>query len=154
MILQSAIIQLINDKLLADGYFLVGVEVRQANNIIVLIDSEVGVSIDYCAKISRLIEETFDRDKEDFALEVSSPGVGQPFKVLKQYQKHSGKEVKVLTKSKKNVVGILSDVTEKGFAIKEEKHVKIEGNKKKVIQVNEHRFDYEDITSVKEVIKF
>ena len=29
----------------------------------------------------------FDRDEEDFELEVSSPGMGKPFKILRQYEK-------------------------------------------------------------------
>ena len=154
MIMQSAIIQLISDKLSDDGYFLVSVEVKPSNIIIVLIDSDEGVKIDYCVKIAKLIESSYDRDEEDYSLEVSSPGIGQPFKVLRQYQKHVGKEVEVLTKNKNSVIGILSDVTETGFNIKEEKSVKLEGKKKKIVQVSEHRFNYDDITSVKEVIRF
>ena len=154
MVLQSTIFQLISDKLLADGYFLVSVEVGPSNAIIVLIDSDKGVTIDYCANISRLIENSLDREQEDFSLEVSSPGIGQPFKVLRQYQKCIGKEIEVLTKDKVKVVGILLDVEGSRFRVSEEKLTKLDGKKKKVVQVVEHQFNYDDIVSTKEVIRF
>ena len=51
-----------------------------------------GVTIEECAKVSRIIESGLDREIEDFELEVSSPGLNSPFKVLPQYFKNIGKE--------------------------------------------------------------
>jgi ribosome maturation factor RimP len=154
MILQSSIIELINDKLEADGYFLINIDIKPSNDVIVFIDSEKGVSIDYCVEISRLIENSLDREIEDFSLEVSSPGVGQPFKVLKQYKKNIGKEVEVFTNNKIKIVGILTDVSEEYFKIREEKKVKIENGKKKELQIKLHQIGYDEIKYVKEIIKF
>jgi ribosome maturation factor RimP len=154
MILQSSINELICDKLDRDGYFLVKIEINSSNDVTVLIDSEKGVSIDYCVQISRLIEKSIDREVEDYSLEVSSPGLGEPFKVLNQYKKTIGKEVEVFTNNKIKIVGILTDVSENYFKIKEEKKVKVEGNKKKELQINLHQFRYDDIKYVKEIIKF
>ena len=154
MILQSTINELINNKLEADGYFLVDIEIKPSNNVIVFIDSEKGVSIDYCAEIARLIEKSIDREVEDYSLEVSSSGIGQPFKVLRQYKKNIGKEVEVFTDKKVKIVGILTDASEECFQVKEEKRVKVEGAKKKELQIELHKFGYEKIKYVKELIRF
>ena len=53
------------------------------------LDSPEGIDIDTCAAITRRIEEVFDRDKEDYSLEVGSAGLTSPFKVKGQYEKTS-----------------------------------------------------------------
>ena len=75
----DTIITLIEEKLTEDQ-FIVEVEVSPANQISVQIDSENGISIDDCVAISRQIEGNLDREEEDFELQVSSAGLGQPFK--------------------------------------------------------------------------
>jgi len=154
MVLQSTIVEIVNDKLENDGCFLVSVEIKPSNSIFVTIDSEKGISIDYCVEISKLIEHTLNRDTEDFSLEVSSAGIEQPFKVLKQYHKNIGKEVEVLTNKKTKIKGILTEVSEKGFTVKEEKTVKSEKGKSKELQVEMHQFDYDEIKYIKEIIRF
>ncbi|MDR2926642.1 MAG: ribosome assembly cofactor RimP [Cytophagaceae bacterium] len=154
MITQSAIVELIGGTVENDGYFLVSVEVKPSNAITVFIDREDGVSIDYCVKISRLIEGAFDREVEDYSLEVSSPGIGLPFKVLGQYRKNTGKEVDVVVKDGRKISGILTDANEEGFTVKEEKMIRPEGQKKKELQITDYRFNYIDVKSVIEIIKF
>lgn len=154
MISQSQIIDVINEKLEADGYFLVSAEVKPSNLIIVFLDGEKGVPIDYCVKISRLIENSFDREAEDFSLEVSSAGIGQPFKVPRQYAKNIGRSVEVMTKDSKKITGILTEASQTGFVVKEEKMVKPEGKKKKELQVFNHAFNFDEVKFVKEIIKF
>ena len=58
--------------------------------------------------LSRFIEEGLDRDEEDFDLEVGSAGIGQPFKVLQQYEIHLGDEVEILTTAGKKLQGRLT----------------------------------------------
>ena len=77
-------------------YFLVDVTVSKTNKVTVEIDNKDGVWIDDCCELSRFIEEHFDRDVEDFELEVGSSGIGQPFKVMQQYVNHVVKKVVVL----------------------------------------------------------
>ncbi len=55
-----------------------------------------GITIDECAAIHRHIEKSLDRDKEDFELQVSSPGLDMPFGVIEQYYKNEGKKVEVV----------------------------------------------------------
>ncbi len=143
---------LIADKLEADGFFPVEVTVKPGNRIEILIDSKNGVPIEYCVEISRLVEHSFDREQEDFELEVSSPGIGQPFKVVDQYHKCLDRPVEVMDKEGKIQKGILEEVNDDGFVVKEEKMVKPEGKKKKELQVLHHQFSFEDVKRVKEIL--
>jgi len=152
MITKEQIIGLIATKLSEDGFFPVDVSVKPGNKIEVLIDSNNGVPIEYCVEISRLIEHSLDRDTEDFELQVSSPGIGQPLKVTEQYHKCIGRPIEVLTNEGKTRKGILEDVKKEGIIVKEEKMIKPEGKKKKELQITNHSFSFDEIKRVKEIL--
>jgi ribosome maturation factor RimP len=154
MISKEQIMGIIQQKVEEDNYFVVDVEVKPSNKVIVHLDGDQGVPIEFCVSISRLIEHTLDRETEDFELEVSSPGIGQPFKVHRQFIKNIGRQVEVITRDGMKHSGELISVTQEGFRVKAEKMVKPEGKKKKELQVSEHPFIFEEVKSVKEIIKF
>ena len=82
-------INTINGEIVARGLFLVDVFVGRDNDIEVTIESEQGVvELDDCVAVSRFFETCFDREKEDYSLTVTSAGLDQPFKVLKQCVAH------------------------------------------------------------------
>jgi len=153
MIDKDKIIQLIEDKLEEDQ-FIVDVEVSPANQISVLIDSEKGITIDHCVAISRQIEGNLDREAEDFELQVSSAGLGQPFKVFRQYVKNIEREVEVVLKDGQKLEGILKSVGENGFELETSKKEKIEGKKKKELVTRTSQFSFEEVKTVKNIIKF
>jgi ribosome maturation factor RimP len=97
--------------------FLVEVEVRKGNVIDVYLDSDKGVDISECVEITRLIESKFDRDKEDYELRVSSPGLERPFKLLRQYNKYVGREIKILANDNRKMEGELKTLSESGIEI-------------------------------------
>ncbi len=152
MITKEQVLKLIGNKLEEDGFFLVDVNVKPGNRIEVLIDSYNGVPIAYCVEISRLIEHSFDRETEDFEMEVSSAGIGQPFKVKEQYLKTSGRPVELLTNDGIILKGVLEEVGEEGFMIKEEKMIKPEGKKKKELQIFNHQFSFDQVKRIKEIL--
>jgi ribosome maturation factor RimP len=154
MITEPKVLEIIKERLEADEVFVVELTVLPGNRISLTIDKMTGISIDYCVQISKLIESGFDREVEDFELEVASAGIGQPFKVLKQYQKHLGKQVEVLATSGIKSKGKLLSFTDEGFTIESEVMVKPEGKKKKELQIIEHRFKFEEVKSVKDIITF
>ncbi len=154
MITIQQIESLILDKLESDGVFVVDLSVSSSNRISVTLDSEKGIPISYCIDISRLIEHNLDREKEDFALEVSTAGLDQPLKLPRQYKKNIGREVDVITKEEKNITGKLTEVIDTGFTVETEEKVKIEGKKKKESRVTPHIFNFEDVKSVKIVVSF
>ena len=98
MISEQRIIKIFEDNPEIFGeYFLVEVKVSGDNDISIRIDKDNGLSIDECGQISHQIDTLLNREEEDFNLEVSSPGLTEPFKVTKQYIKNIGHQVEVLT---------------------------------------------------------
>ncbi len=154
MIDKTRIIEIIEPQLAADGAFLVDIKVSGDNHIGVDIDSEKGVSIDYCVLISKLIESHFDREVEDYSLEVASAGIGLPFKVLRQYLKHIGNDVEVKAKNGMKYIGTLKSADSEGFTVEIEELVKPEGAKRKQLVAKDITFEYSLVKSVSLVINF
>jgi len=117
------------------------------------VDSFEGIKVDDCAKLSKLIEANFDREKEDFELLVSSAGLDKPLKVLKQYEKNIGRTIKILTIEGEKVKGILKEVSEKEIKVTPEIGKKKKKNKD-VEQKSELTFKFEHLKQVKLVITF
>lgn len=97
--------------------FLVEVSVKPGNVIRIQLDRPEGISIDACAEISRHMNEMLDRDVEDYSLEVSSPGVGTPFKVKQQYEKNRGHTVDVLQSDGTHLTGTLESISDEGIVL-------------------------------------
>lgn len=154
MITTQQIESLILEKLETDGVFIVDLKVSPSNKISVTLDSEQGIPVSYCVDISRMIEHNLDRDKEDFALEVSTAGLDQPLKLPRQYKKNIGRDVDVITGEDKKITGKLTGVSENGFTVETQEKVKPEGKKKKELKITPHTFKFEDIKSVKVVVSF
>lgn len=154
MINKKDIEEIVCRKLTDTSYFLVDVLINKDNNIVVEIDSFDFVDIDFCIELSREIESHFDRDIEDFDLEVGSAGLSSPFKVEQQYQKNIGKEVEVLTKKGVKYIGTLVSSTEENFCIQFEKLEKQEGCKRKAKVQHEVTLKKENIKYIKHLIRF
>lgn len=139
---------------LDEGAFLVDVQVSASNAIKVFVDSFDGLTIDNCVEISRHLERNLDRDKEDFELQVSSPGLSESFRVKEQYLKNTGRQVEIVTAGGEKLTGLLKD-TAPGYVILETStREKVEGHKKKQLIVKEHQIEYSDIKSAKVVVSF
>ncbi|MBD5217432.1 MAG: ribosome assembly cofactor RimP [Bacteroidales bacterium] len=138
----------INGNLADSGNYLVDVKVSGDNNIVVEIDNDEAVDIDDCVRLTRAIEEAFDRDVEDYELEVGSCGLTAPFKVERQYHKNIGNPIEVLTADGRKLHGVLSSADADGFTMKIEEKVKAEGEKRPHIEEVEHRFSYGDVKRV------
>ena len=110
--------------------------------------------IDDCVELSRFIESKLDREEEDYELEVGSAGIGQPFKVLKQYLIHIGKEVEVLTRDGKKLEGVLKDANEENITLTVLKKVKPEGAKRPKLVEEDITYTYNDIKYTKYLISF
>lgn len=154
MISKDSVYQIVEQCIADKNYYLVDVKITPDNRISVEIDSFDGVTIEFCMEVNRHIESQMDREIEDYELEVSSAGLTEPFKVLKQYEKNIGNEVEVLTKEGKKVSGVLVEVTETEFVLEIEKTEKPEGAKRKIIVTENITFSYEDIKTTKYIIRF
>lgn len=106
------------------SHFLVEVRIKPTNNVKVFIDADEGVIlsdlIDYNCKLYKQLEESSLFPDGDFSLEVSSPGLDEPLKLLRQYKKNVGRFVDITLKDSTKKEGKLVDVTEDGIVIETE----------------------------------
>ena len=110
MIDKQLLTQEIEKDLEDTDLFLVDLSVSPDNRIVVEIDSRRGVDIEDCTRLTQQIESAFDRDVEDYELEVGSAGLTSPFKVKGQYEKNIGNEIEVLTRDGRKLTGTLQSV--------------------------------------------
>jgi ribosome maturation factor RimP len=98
---------IVTEALKESEIFLVDVLVSRTNMIQVFIDHQNGVSLDDCVGMHRSIEEKLDREQDDFELQVSSPGLGQPIRVFPQYLKAVGEKLEITLEDGDIFKGIL-----------------------------------------------
>lgn len=138
--------------LLADDIFLVEIKVKPINNIKIYLDADAGLGIEKCIKINRalykIMEEMGIYPDGDFSLEVSSPGIGEPLKLLRQYQKNKNRAVEVQTIDGSNLTGKLLEVTENQITVET-----TEGKGKKML-VKNIEISFSNIKQTKVLIKF
>ena len=151
----SEIKDAIEGEIVARGLYLIDITVSKDNDIEVTVEAEEGVvELDDCVALSRYFETCFDREVEDYSLTVTSAGLDQPFKILKQYQKAVGNKVEVQLKGGKKMVAVLEAADEEGITLKYSQKEAVEGKKKKEIVEHIDRFTMEQINSVRPYIEF
>lgn len=128
--------------------YLTGLSISKENEIVVELDNDEGVDLDTCAALTRAFQERFDRDKEDYSLEVGSAGLTSPLKVLRQYRKNIGNELDVLTNDGRKLKGVLKEADEKQFVLTIQKKMKPEGAKRPVLMDENLVFTYEEVKNV------
>lgn len=152
---KTDIIREMEGAVAARGCFIVDVTVSKDNDVELTIESEEGVvDLQDCESLSNAFQEIFDRDKEDYSLTVTSAGLDQPYKVLKQYLKAIGTQVDVLLKGGRKVTGTMTAADESGITVKYTAREAVEGKKKKVNVEHEDAFPFSEINSVLPYIVF
>jgi ribosome maturation factor RimP len=158
MIEKDTIVKLAQERIeeLNNGVYIVELNINNGNQIFLELDKEEGsIAIEDCMSVSRNIEHNLDREEEDFSLEVSSAGIDQPFRVLKQYLKNIGREVKVLTfEHGRRIEGLLISADEDQIVVEVKEKKRLEGRKKKIWVSEEIPLKYNEIKETKLVISF
>ena len=132
--IEERVEELIKDKIENIGYILYDVEyAKEGPNyyLRIFIDSEKGIDLDDCEKVSNEINEKLDEAdyiKEQYFLEVSSPGIERILRKDRHLEQNIGKQVeaKLFKKDEngsKNYIGELKEFNEETVTIDE---VKIE----------------------------
>ena len=134
MIDKAKVQALVEQWLQGKDYFLTDLTVTPDDCITVEIDQAEGVWIEDCVQLSRFIEDHLSRDEEDYELEVGSAGLGQPFKVLRQWQNHVGKQVEVITTDGRKLKGTLQAADAEQITLAVRQKVQVEGKKRPVMQ--------------------
>lgn len=154
MIDKQLLTQTIEQAIEGTSIFIVDIKINPGNAIVVEIDSTDNIDLDTCASITRKIEDVFDRDTEDYELEVGSAGLTSPFKVKGQYLKNIGNEVEVLTCDGRKMQGVLTTVDDETFTIEVGKKVKEPGAKRPTIVMEPVTLRIDSTKSVKYLINF
>jgi len=153
-ILPIARIETLVEGLIAETkeIFLVSVKIKPTNNIKVFLDADNGLSIEKCIKINRamyrVIEENGWYPDGNFSLEVSSPGVDEPLKMLRQYKKNAGRKIEVTFTDESKMEGKLLNAEENGIQLE----ITTGKNKKAVTTVKE--IGFAEIKQAKVLISF
>lgn len=154
MIDKTKVKGIVDEWLDGKDYFLVDISITPDDKIVVEIDHADGVWIEDCVDLSRFIEARLNRDEEDYELEVGSAGIGQPFKIPRQYQIHVGDEVEVMTGEGKKLTGILKEAADDNFTITIKEKVRPEGTKRPVMVDRDLAFGYNEVKYTKYLISF
>ena len=91
------------------GFELVGVEYASGGSsgglLRVYIDQEAGISVDDCADVSHQVSGVLDVEdpiRENYSLEVSSPGLDRPLFYKEHYRRFVGSRVKISLRAKQD----------------------------------------------------
>ncbi|MEM6629245.1 MAG: hypothetical protein AAF694_06210 [Bacteroidota bacterium] len=103
--------------------FVVDIHLKRGkkNVLSIKIDTDEGISLKTCTTVSRRINKWLEAEEplgdNTFSLEVSSPGVGFPLKLARQYPKNVGRILRVTTNDGETHQGKLLEVNEKRIQI-------------------------------------
>ncbi|MDO4311308.1 MAG: ribosome assembly cofactor RimP [Prevotella sp.] len=149
------VVETIVEEWLQNGdYFLVDISMSPDHRIVVEIDHADGVWIEDCAELSRFVQEKLGEELDDYDLEVGSAGLGQPFKVARQYVNHVGKDVEVLTAEGRKVQGVLKAVDGDRFTVTVREKQKVEGKKRPVMADVDYEYDMNNVKYTKYLLSF
>ncbi len=154
MIERNTVKTVVEEWLSGNDYFLVDVTFTPDDRIVVEIDHADGVWIEDCAELSRFMQERLGEELGNFELEVGSAGIGQPFKVVQQYENHIGKEVEVLDAEGKKVQGVLKQVDGRDFVVTVKEKQKLEGKKRPQIVDVDKTYNMYNIKYTKYLLSF
>ncbi len=152
--LKDEVTALLEEALKEDeSLFLIDFSITPDNKINIILDGDIGVTLQDCMNISRAIEHNLDRDAVDFSLEVASAGATAPIRMARQYKKNIGRKLEVKTQDgsfEGNLIGATSDNITLEWKAREPKPV----GKGKVTVQKKQEIAISDIQEAKVVLKF
>lgn len=149
--IESTIEELVQPIIDSNNFELVDVEyVKEAGEyyLRIFVDKEGGISLNECEVVSRALSEILDiKDpiKDNYYLEVSSPGLDRPLKKDKDFVRYQGRDVEIKLykplNGSKQFEGELVGLTE-------DKNIKV------IIDNEEVEFNKKDVALIRLAIKF
>ena len=119
--------------------FVVELDLRKGkiNRLILRIDTDEGINMSVCGDVNRAVGRWLDENDTlpfEYAMEVSSPGIGEPLILKRQYHKNVGRDLRVILKAGGESQGKLTGLEEEAIKITpyvQNKHLK-KGQKPKL----------------------
>lgn len=118
-------------RLLSEGFpqaFLVEAKLRVHRpepEVYLRVDTDTGITLDQCVQIHLYLREKLEGIEwlpANFTLSVSSPGVGAPLRLRRQYPQNIGRLLSVRLKDRRWLRGILREVSDKGIVLQVQRH--------------------------------
>ncbi|MGB1216912.1 MAG: ribosome maturation factor RimP [Saprospiraceae bacterium] len=154
--------EIVLEKLAEPGFedfYLLEVKFNPANKKVeVFLDSDSGMTLGHTSKINRFVQNIIDEKDllgERYILDISSPGVGKPLLIPRQYKKNIGRKLDVHFEEEGKTLrekGILTKVNETGIVIQYDTTEKM--GKKKIKKTVEREIVFETITKAVVKISF
>lgn len=117
-----------------ESLFVVNIKIKPINNIKIYIDSDEALTIEKCVSLNRklykIIEESGFYEEGNFSLEISSPGIDEPLKNIRQYKKNVNRLIQIVTTDELTYLGKLTAINNNEIVVLEY----VEGKGKKVVQ--------------------
>lgn len=154
MITVNRVTKLVEEKMEGTDLFIVELSVKPGNKIEILVDRDSGLALEDCLSVSRHVEGNLDRELEDYSLDVSSPGVGKPLKLKRQYVKNVGRTVNVKRTDGTIVEGVLVSSDEEKIVVHTRTKEEVEGKKGKKWVERDEEIAFDTISETKIVISF
>ena len=112
------------EPLLDDGrYFIIDIQfnpMRGSQKVLILLDSDEGITIQECADISRQLGDALEAEEiveTAYTLEVSSPGLDQPLRLPRQFRKSVGRDLKVTLNTGETLTGTLVEAKDDSIVL-------------------------------------
>lgn len=153
MQVEKRVVELVEEKI-ADRpeLFLVEVKLMPNQRLVIQVDGDQGISIQDCAAISRHVGFHLEEEnlmEKAYHLEVSSPGVGEPLKMKRQYAKNVGRDLSVKLADGTQLEGELVSVSEDAILLMAKQK-----EKGKKVQLVETSVNIIDLVETKVLISF
>ena len=134
--------------------FVVDITISPASDICVTLDSDSSVSVDDCVAISRAMSARIDEITDDYSLVVTSAGIGQPLKLLRQYHKLIGRSVEVVLSDGAKILAVLDAADENGITVSYQEKVAVEGKKRTQLVDVVKTYTYDEIRTTAEWLDY
>ena len=150
MITDKQVKKLVDEHFAGGEFFLVDMVIKPGNHISVFIDGDHRVNIEVCRELSHFLEDSLDRETEDFDLTVSSSGADRPLKLPRQYTKNIGNDLEIVTVAGAKITGKVLNADDDHVEIEQVPGKKSKKEQEKIIIT----LKFDEIKSAKEVISF
>lgn len=151
---EKEIMSVLEGELAETGIYVLSLEIKPGNDIRLTVDGETRLSVMDCVKVNRIIEAHFDRDVEDYKLQVTSPGADQPLTDKRQYKKNTGRNLLITKSDGTQSEGKLTECMEDRIVVLEMKKYIPEGKKTAKAMEELSEIPFSVIKEAKVIISF
>lgn len=145
--------KLFEEKDFEDCFLIEIKESLDRSKLEVFIEADSTLTLGRCQKISRYLEKEIEENRwlpEKYLLEVSSPGVGNPLVLKRQYKKNIGRTIEVKQLDADIVKGKLTEVTAEAITVV--RAAKGKGKKRQEEKI--YTIDFDKIKTAKIKVSF